>query len=438
MGGQRKPGLFINRAFTLLWLGQTISTLGTFIFDTTLVVWIAATLARGQTWAPLAVSGVFVVASLPPLLFAPLAGVIVDRASRRGVMLVADGLRALIALAPLPLALGARLPFLSEEARSPLWTLALIYAAVAALAICAQFFSPAALALIAEIVDEAERPRAMGLLQGSSSLAMLIGPAAAPPLLLAFGPRWALLINAASFAASFVALLAMGRQGAPLASGAVEEHAPRGLGREMREGALFLLRSRILRTLTIVSAIAMLGVGALNAIDVFFTIHNLHTPIAYYGLLNTALGLGLIAGAIISGALAERAGLARMFAWAVIAAGALVMVYARLESFVPALVILFLIGAPLAATSVASGPLLLHETPARLIGRVESLMQPVITLATLAGSALAGYLASDALSGFSAHVFGLAFGPVDTIYLAAGALVLLSGLYALRGLRKQG
>ena len=427
----RRSGFLINRGFSLLWLGQTISTLGTYVFDTTLVVWIAATVAPGLSWAPLAVSGVFVAASLPPLLLAPLAGVVVDRVSRRGAMLVSDALRALIALALLPLALGLRPPFLSAGAQGPLWTLGMIYAAVIALSICAQFFQPASLALVGGLVGEAEQPQAMGLMQGSSSLAMLVGPAVAPPLYLAFGPQWALLINAVSFAVSFAALLAIGSTGA-----AAHTSARAAVGHEVREGVAFLLRSRVLRTLTLVSAVAMVGAGALSALDVFFTTSNLHTNLAWYGALNTALGVGLIAGALLAGALGQRMGLGRLMAVSVIAAGALVMVYARLDSFIAAVVVLFLLGAPLAATSVASGPLLLRETPQRLVGRVESLMAPVVTAATLAGAGLAGYLASGPLAGFSTHLAGFTFGPVDTIYLAAGALIVLSGLYALRALWK--
>ena len=43
-----REGVFINRNFFLLWLGQTGSVFGDFVFNTTLVVWIAATIGRGQ------------------------------------------------------------------------------------------------------------------------------------------------------------------------------------------------------------------------------------------------------------------------------------------------------------------------------------------------------------------------------------------------------
>src|SRR5579863_5070318 len=69
-----KPGLLINRNFALLWSGQTISIIGDFAFSTTLAVWVFI-LVNAQTWAPLAVTGVYVATALPMLLIGPLAGV---------------------------------------------------------------------------------------------------------------------------------------------------------------------------------------------------------------------------------------------------------------------------------------------------------------------------------------------------------------------------
>jgi MFS family permease len=92
----KKPGLFINRNFGLLWIGQTISYVGDFVFDTTLVFWIATSLVRGQSWAPLAVSGVLLAVSVPVFAVGPLAGVFVDRWDKRRTMLAMDALRAML------------------------------------------------------------------------------------------------------------------------------------------------------------------------------------------------------------------------------------------------------------------------------------------------------------------------------------------------------
>ena len=87
--------LLANRNFVLLWLGQAISRLGDTVFDFTLLLWIAAVLARQEPWAPLAVSGVLVAQTLPMILVGPVAGVFVDRWDKRRLMLWMDLLRAL-------------------------------------------------------------------------------------------------------------------------------------------------------------------------------------------------------------------------------------------------------------------------------------------------------------------------------------------------------
>ncbi len=58
-----------------------------------------------------------------------------------------------------------------------------------------------------------------------------------------------------------------------------------------------------------------------------------------------------------------------------------------------------------------------------------------MTLASLVSIALAGYLDSTVLRGFHAVLLGVQFGPIDTIFLAAGILVLLGGIYAMVALR---
>src|SRR5262249_33016569 len=94
----RRLGPLINRDYALPWGGQLISTLGDFVFDTTLIVWIATQLAVGQPWAPLAVSGVLIAATAPFLLIGPLAGVFVDRWDKRWTLMTMDMARAVLIL----------------------------------------------------------------------------------------------------------------------------------------------------------------------------------------------------------------------------------------------------------------------------------------------------------------------------------------------------
>lgn len=428
----KKPGLLINRNFALLFGGQTISVIGDFVFNITLVLWIAVILAKGQTWAPLAVSGVLVAASVPVLLVGPLAGVFVDRWDKRGTMLRISVIQAIVVAAlllatgvvPLPFVAGGKLPLF--------WTLGAIYAVVFLVNACEQFYLPSTIALIGDIVPAPERPRATGLTQAIFALATIIGPPLAAPLLIGFGVQWALIIDALSFLVVFAALLAVR---APKAAVSVAPGERGNFLREYGQGLRFYFSNRVLVVILITGLLIMLGAGALNALDVFFVTQNLHTDPRLYGFVGAALAVGVLVGAALGGAFAQRIGLTRMVWSSVVGLGIVLVVWARMTLFVPALVVLFVGGIAQAMANVAVAPLMLQVTPRDLIGRASAVLTPLMTLASLVSIALAGYLDSTALHGFHAAVLGVQFGPIDTIFLAAGILVVLGGLYAMVALR---
>src|SRR5437764_15193915 len=88
--------MLINRNFALLAVGQAISNIGDFVYSTTLLVWVFA-----LTHSAAAVSGVLVAQYAPVFLLGPIAGVFVDRWHRRHTMVVADLVRAAVAVLPL-------------------------------------------------------------------------------------------------------------------------------------------------------------------------------------------------------------------------------------------------------------------------------------------------------------------------------------------------
>lgn len=128
----------INRDYTRLWIGQAVSSVGDAVFSTTLVLWVATVLAKDESWAPLAVSGIVMASGVAVLAIGPLAGVFVDRWDKRATMLRTEVLRGgLVAvLAAVTFLPAGTLP-------SGVW-LALIYATVLLLHAAGQFFSPRA------------------------------------------------------------------------------------------------------------------------------------------------------------------------------------------------------------------------------------------------------------------------------------------------------
>lgn len=437
----RHPWL-INQSFALLWTGQVVTDLGTVVFNTALIIWIAAVLARGQSWAPLAVSGILLAQSLPMLLVRPLAGVFVDRWDARRTMLRMDMVRALlVALLVVPAALSLPL----------VWQLATAYAAVLLVSACGQFFNPALLALIGDVVPEQDLPRASGLSEVTWNTASVLGPPLAAPLVLSLGMEWALALNAASFVVSYLTLRAIrsshlthrGHEApAPHALESEGAHGQmangwRGVWRELQDGLRFVLANRTVRTVTLAISIAMLGAGLLHALDYFFVTQSLHATPALYGLVGPAFGGGSIVGALLAGKIAPRLGIAQTFIYSLLGVGLAIVLLSRQTSLLPALAVWVVFGVVNAATNVALMPLLLGATPRDLVGRMNALFFTAISAASLLSSALAGWLDSDVLRDFSATFLGLRFGPVDTLLTATGLLICAGGVYAAIGLRRK-
>jgi MFS family permease len=222
-------GLRGNRSWNLLLGGGTVSSGGDYVFDTTMVLWIGTVIAKGQNWAPVAVSGVLIAAAVPAIMIGPLAGVFVDRWDRRRIMLVSEVCRAMLCLALLPLAW----PSVAGHVGRP-GELALIYAVIFCLNGFGQFANPARFTLAFSVVDPTDQAQASGLNMASMALAGIIGPPLAAPLLFVFGVQWALVIDAVSYVVSFVAIILVTFPVGAVAPTAGQEHP--GFVSEFRAG----------------------------------------------------------------------------------------------------------------------------------------------------------------------------------------------------------
>ena len=96
------------KTFSVIWLGQIVSLLGSAMTNFALGVWIF-TETRSVTQFAIVV----VIAGLPGILVAPLAGAFVDRWNRRHVLMGTDLGAALVTLAialPIKATMGWRIP----------------------------------------------------------------------------------------------------------------------------------------------------------------------------------------------------------------------------------------------------------------------------------------------------------------------------------------
>src|SRR5262245_8645666 len=187
------------RNYRLFFLGQGISLIGSWI-TTTATAWLVYRLAQGNPLMKAAVVlGIVRFASqIPTFLFAPIAGVLVDRWDRHRVIVATQVLSLLqsAALAYLALAKIVTIP--------QVVVLNLLQGIVTA------FDAPARQAFVAEMIERREDlPNAIALNSSMFNGARLLGPAVAGLLIAAAGEGVCFLIDAISYFAVIVALLMM-------------------------------------------------------------------------------------------------------------------------------------------------------------------------------------------------------------------------------------
>jgi MFS family permease len=352
------------------------------------------------------------------------AGVFVDRWSRRRTMLGSEVIRGVL------VGLLTVVTFLPQhDLPIGVW-LALLYAVVFVVNSAGQFFNPARFATIGDIVTgEADQARAFGVGQATTSTAAIIGPPLAAPLLFTVGIQWALLLNALSYAVSFIAVRSV-RFPEPAPAPAQPTSAKPVWRTEFVAGLRMFAGNRFLVALLSIAVVAQLGTGAINALDIFFLTDNLHAASKLLGVLSMASGLGSIVGALLAGRIVRLIN-ARNLTWlGLIVGGALFGVYSRQTSFIPGLILVFAFAIPFTALNTGMGPLLLAATPKAYMGRMMAVFNPINMGASTLSVIVAGSLASTTLRTFHTTIAGAHFGRIDTIFMVSALLIVLAGVYS--------
>lgn len=170
------------RVFTILWLGQFVSAIGTGLGGFALGVWIFEQEKSTTQFAMMAVVG-----SLAMLVFSPIGGVLADRMDRRKLLIVADLGAGLTTLA---------MAILLFEGWLKPWH---IYPILALMVGFTALQGPALLASISQLVPRDQLTRASGMTQTSRAVAQIIGPLAAGVLVGSIGYYGVIFIDCASF-----------------------------------------------------------------------------------------------------------------------------------------------------------------------------------------------------------------------------------------------
>jgi MFS family permease len=384
-----------SRTYFPLWLGQLLSGFGDTLHYIALVVLVFRLTGQG-----LAVAGVVAAEVVPVLLLGPIAGVVIDRFSRKTVLIGADLLRALLVA-------------------SLIWPQGVwhVYLVAAGLAAGNTFFNPAVQAVIPVLTTEDQRLAANSVAWSTGRFVQILASAVAGGLIALIGTGPAFALNAASFAASALLLATLA---IPAHAGQVGAGTTVGLRRylqDARDGLAFARRDRFVSRLLLVQALASFAVGATGALLVVLAERHLRLAPAGFAWLIGAIGVGALLGPLIPNALARDYRDARWLFVPYLIRGLGDVLIAVFTPLPVALVILFVYGLNTSTGMVVFNSTVQGAVPERMRGRVFTLLDVTWNIMRLLSLALGGALVD---------VWGIA-----PVYWLGGALLALAGVLGL-------
>jgi MFS family permease len=397
--------LLRQRNFGLLWFGGLISFIGDWIMQIALPVYIynitGSVLATGATW---------MAGMLPAIVLGTLAGVYVDRWDRRVTMVAAN-------LAMVPPALALLLVQTPEQ----VW---LVYAVVLVKSTLGCFMGPAENALLPKLVDEAHLPAANALNTLNNNLARLAGPAIGGAVLAYFGFRYAVLLDAASFAiaGAMIALIHAPRSVTRAMideterSDAAKRSAPNVL-REWLEGLRLVRGNRLISALFLFSGIERVAVGVFVVMIVPFAKDVLGGGAQELGWMMSAQAVGGLAGGVLAAWVISRFRPVNLVGAGLVLLGLIDLAIFNIPVLPVILLLFVLAGLPVIVVGTSVQTLLQTGADDRFRGRVFGAFGTMLSLAMLLGQIVAS-------------LAGGAIGPVPL--MSAGAMLLAAlGLVAL-------
>jgi MFS family permease len=285
LAGRRTfSSLRAHRNYRLYFAGQIVSLCGTWTQNVALY-WLILDLTR----SPVAVGLISLARFGPFSVLGLFSGVVADRFDNR---------RTVIATQSVQMALSAVLAAITLLGSVHPWE---VYAIAALIGTAVVFDLPARQNLIVQLVGRSELPNAIALNSSLANTARVFGPALAGVLIATAGTGWCFAINSASFLAVLAGLVAMRTSELyPL-----QDRVRPTLWRGTREGIAYARRTRRVVVLLGVAVVVVSFSFNVNVLLPVLARETLHAGPRTLGIISACFGIGALAGALTSAAIAR-------------------------------------------------------------------------------------------------------------------------------------
>ncbi|MFE1557054.1 MFS transporter [Streptomyces sp. NPDC058734] len=390
------------RNYRLFATGQVVSNTGTWM-QRIAQDWLVLSLTGSAS----AVGVTIALQFLPMLLFGLYGGVLADRLPKRPLLIATQSAMGLT---------GVALAALTLAGNVQVWH---VYLAAFLIGLVTVVDNPARQTFVSEMVGPAQLANAVSLNSANFQSARLVGPAIAGVLITAVGSGWAFLLNGLSFAAPIAGLLLMRtRELHPVTP------QPRAKG-QLREGLRYVAgKPELVWPIVLVGFIGTFGFNFPIWLSAF-TEDVFHGDAGTYGLFNTLIAAGSLAGAL----LAARRGHSRLrlLVTAAVLFSVLLLVTAFAPGFWLFAVLLVPIGMFGLTVNVVANSSVQMATDPEMRGRVMALFMMVFTGGTPVGAPLVGWITDT----YGARL-GMAAGGLISLAAAVAVGLVLSRVGNLR------
>ncbi len=388
-----------NRNFLALWIGQIISQFGDRLAQMALIgLYLKQTAGISLSHSVPVMRNLFFFSTLPILLFSPVAGVYVDRWSRKKTLIAADLLRAGLVLL-IPLLAGYT---------DGMWS---IYGVIFLVFTVTCFFSPAKSAIIPNLVKKRELLAANSLSNITRLIAMIGGVTAGGIIVAWTGTKMSFYLDSLSFLLSGLAILAIRIKEDPPPE--ESKDGIRRVAKELVAGLNFIRKKKRVKFVATSLFILMGASGIGYLLLTVFVTKALNLGTIGLSVLATFLGIGMLAGSLIYGHFGEQIEREKVIVGGTLVCGVCAVLLGGSRSLFLLSLGVSIIGFIASPIMIAAYTLTQELTPDRIRGRVFSALEVIINSSFLFFIWVAGVLG--------------AWLPIQSIFYLTGVGLLVYG-----------
>jgi DHA3 family macrolide efflux protein-like MFS transporter len=385
-----------KRTFTIIWSGQFFSILTSSLVNFAIIIWLSLQTGSAEILAFAAIAGM-----LPQTVIGPFTGALIDRWNRKRIMMLAD---TFIALCTLILAL------LFWFDKAELWH---IFALLALRSVGSSFHMPAMQASVPLLAPSDQLTRIAGINQIIASVSQIAGPALGAMMITIWDIEYVLIFDVAGALIAVTSLFFV-----YIPDPEKTENSERHIFKEMKEGAMVVLRNKGLSLVFLYSIIILFFIIPISVLFPLMTIDYFNGTEFQAGVIEAVWSVGALAGGAIMGVKVYKVNRVGLINWTYILLGMAFMGSGILSpnGYIWFAILTCISGIAGAVYNSAFTGLVQNKIDPAALGRVFSTFYAVALIPSMIG--LIGI-------GFIADTIGL-----NTSFIISGLVIILTGVIA--------